>query len=365
MVDELMLRDVKNILSKIEVVRARDDFSELLIKIGVSSESSIDEINEAIVAAMMSEHEVKLYRKYLLYRKKTDLINLSSAIDVVSNITDSVSSNYDLRSRNSGTIGAINDEIEKIDFVLRDVNRICIGTEYAKVKGSYKTYYDAYIKSGMDRYTYVEQIESIEHSSKLGRRLKKGKLSKLQQGLEEFNIDAKNNIDDLFQRHLEAKDSYRAYLVILMMELMLKNKVLYNAGLLTLRSMYGDEIPVKILDNGVIVVDDSSKIDIHPKTIAEKAFEYFQSVDEPEFDADMFMKCFRDFLIHSYNQELARLDEENDKSLTSIKKHFDKQKEVVGTLLGLQNGIQVETTQINKDEEDTFALVYTDTRYNK
>ena len=35
MVDELMLRDVKNILSKIEIVRAREDFSELLVKFDV------------------------------------------------------------------------------------------------------------------------------------------------------------------------------------------------------------------------------------------------------------------------------------------------------------------------------------------
>ena len=365
MVDELMLRDVKNILSKIEIVRAREDFSELLVKFDVSHDASEDEINEAIVAFMMSEHEVKLYRRYLLYKRRTDLVNLSSAIDVVADITSSISESYEVRTRNNVTIDAINEEIESIDLVLRDVNRIRIGTEYSKVKGSYKTYYDAYIKSGMDRYVYVEKIDAIERSSKLSRRLNKRKLTKLQQSLEDFNVEVKNNIDDLYQRHIEIKDSYAAYLVIVMMELMLKNKNLYNAGLLTLNSMYGEEIPKKKLNNGLIVVDETTKVDIHPKIIAEKAFEYFQKIDEPEFDADMFMKCFRDFLIHFYNKELDRLKRENKEALSDIKGHFDKQKETIGDVLVLQDGIDIKPLQAEKDEVDTFSLVYTDTRYNK
>ena len=146
---------------------------------------------------------------------------------------------------------------------------------------------------------------------------------------------------------------------------MLKNKVLYNAGLLALSSMYGEEIPKVKLDNGVTVVDETTKVDIHPKLVAEKAFEYFQKVDEPEFDADMFMKCFREFLIHFYNKELVRLNKENDEALSRIKDQFDKQKETVGNMLMLQDGIDIQPVQANKNETDTFSLVYTDTRYNK
>ena len=40
MVDELMLRDVRNILDKIKVIKSRDDYGELLIKFGVSANST-------------------------------------------------------------------------------------------------------------------------------------------------------------------------------------------------------------------------------------------------------------------------------------------------------------------------------------
>ena len=67
MVDELMLRDVRNILDKIKVVKSRDDYGELLIKFGVSANSTEEQINEAIVANMMSDAELTLYKKYALY----------------------------------------------------------------------------------------------------------------------------------------------------------------------------------------------------------------------------------------------------------------------------------------------------------
>ena len=76
MVDELMLRDVKNILKKLEVIRAREDIEQILLDSGLSNGSSIDEINEVLVAKFMTQEELVLYKKYVLYKRREDLKNL-------------------------------------------------------------------------------------------------------------------------------------------------------------------------------------------------------------------------------------------------------------------------------------------------
>ena len=48
MVDELMLRDVNNILKKLELIRTRDDFEQILIDNGLVN-ASREEIDEFVV----------------------------------------------------------------------------------------------------------------------------------------------------------------------------------------------------------------------------------------------------------------------------------------------------------------------------
>lgn len=365
MVDELMLRDVKNIIDKIRVVKSRDDFGELLIKFGVSANFTEEQINEAIVANMMSDAELTLYKKYALYKKRMDVISFVGAVEAIGEITSSVSEFYESRSKNNQTITAINELIGKVDTCLGNIPKIRVSTEYGKVKGSYKRYYDAFIKSGMDRYTFVEKIEKVQHSSALIKRFSKRKLKKLQGELDSFNIDVKKRIEELHLSYISERDSYGEYLRSLMSDIFTKNSDIYQIGLLSLISLEGINIPTKTLKNGVVVVDSKKKIEVTPEELAAKAFIYFQKKDEPEFNAEMFVSSFREFLLHYYAQELNRLENENEVSLVGVKSQFDKQKSMVCRLFGLRKAIDIPVTSQEKDEEDTFALIYSNTKNKK
>ena len=365
MVDELMLRDVKNILDKIRVIKSRDDYEELLIKFGVSVNSTEEQINEAIVSNMMSDVEFTLYKKYSLYKKRMDVISFVGAVEAIGEITSSVTKFYESRSKNNQTINAIKEFIAKVDTCLGNIPKIRVGTEYGKVKGNYKRYYDAFIKSGMDRYTFVEKIERIQQSSSLIKHFSKRKLKKLQLELDNFNVDTKKRVEELHLSYISERDSYGEYLRTLMTDIFTKNSDIYQISLLSLISLEGIDIPTKTLKNGVVVVDSKKKIDVTPEELAGIAFRYFQKKDEPEFNAEMFISSFREFILHFYIQELNRLENENEVSLVGVKTQFDKQKSMVGHLLGLRKAIDVPETSQEKDEEDTFALIYSNVKNNK
>ena len=365
MVDELMLQDVKNIFKKIEVIRAREDFLLVLEELGISHDSSDEVINEAIVSRMMSEQELTLYKKYMLYSKRADIVNLSLSIDTLNELTTSVSGYYEESARNNHIIAEINKIIARVDSSLRDYPNIRVGTEYNKVKISYKKYFDAYIKSGMDRATYTEGIERIEHSSLIVRGLKKRKLKQLKEGLEVHNVDSKERIDTLYDEYISERDAYGVYLRELMVSMMKKDSMLYQVGLLSMSSMYGSDVPVKTSVTGLKTLDSKMDINITPEEVAVAAFEYFRKIDEPEFNAEMFIKSFREFLLHFYNGELKRLKDENDRALRDINKTFKRQRTVMSDLSHYRESLVIPALEQGKDEEDTFALVYSNHKINK
>ena len=59
------------------------------------------------------------------------------------------------------------------------------------------------------------------------------------------------------------------------------------------------------------------------------------------------------------------MKDENEKELTAVKTHFDRQKDVVEQFFELRHSLVIPSVSQEKNEEDTFALVYSDTRYNK
>lgn len=365
MVDELVLRDVKKILDKIQVIRSRDDFEELMRKFGVSASFSEEQVNEAIVANMMSDSELALYKRYILYKRRTDIISFLGAVEAIGEITSSVSEFYESRSKNNQTIAAIKDVISKVDLFLGNIPKIRVSTEYGKVKGSYKKYYDTFIKSGMDRYTFVERIEKVQQSSTIIKRFSKKKLKRLQIELEGFDLVTQKKIEELHSDYAQIRDAYGEYLRNLMRDMFTNNSDLYQVGLLSLITLKGMKIPTKTLENGLTVVDTKKKIEVTAQELADKVFYYFQKKNESEFDAETFVISFREFLLHFYTQELSRLRNENEVSLVGVKSQFDRQKSIVGELLELRKLFNIPVTVPEKNEEDTFALVYSDTRHDK
>lgn len=359
MVDELMLRDVKNILKKLELIRTREDFEQILLDDGLTNASK-EEIDEFIVKKFMSPKEVELFSRYMLYKRREDLSNLMIAIDSFSELTSNITSLYDENSRCKSTINLINGIIGNVDAGLRDYPNIRVSTAYSRVKSNYKRYFDAYIKDGMDRAKFTEEIDDINHSGIIVRGLKKRRLKQLREGLEEHNKNSKLHVDSLYEGYISSRDEYGVYLREVMSTLLKKNSTLMDAGLLSLSSMYHEDIPVKTLSNGVTVVDKSKMKDrdITPEYIASKAFEYFHKIDEPDFDEKMFIKAFRDFLLHFYNAEIVRLEREANGALKGIRTAFNQQRNITRMMSTYQEAVEIPTVTIDQDSKDTFALVY-------
>ena len=163
-----------------------------------------DEINEAIVSGYMGEKELVLYKRFVLYRKKQDLNNLVVTIDSLNELTSTVSDNYEERAECIRISNLIRGEISKVDACLRDVPNIRVSSAYNSVKIDYRKYFDAYIKSGMDRATYTEGIDKIQRSGVIIRGLKSRKLKQLKQGLKEHNVSSKENVEYLYNQYIDS-----------------------------------------------------------------------------------------------------------------------------------------------------------------
>lgn len=362
MVDELMLRDVNNILKKIEAVRGGEDFDDFLLSCGLTRESNEDEINEAIVSGYMTERELTLYKRYVLYRKKQDLNNLVATIDSLNELTSTVSDNYEERAECIRISNLIRREISKVDVCLRDVPNIRISTAYNGVKIDYRRYFDAYIKSGMDRATYTEGIDKIQKSGLVIRGLKFKKLKQLKQGLEDHNVFSKENVEYLYNQYIDTRDKYGSYLRKVIVDLLNKHKDLLNAALLSLNTVFDLEIPIITNGNGLKVVDFSKEIPYDNEFIAAKIFEYFQKLDISEFDAIVFIESFRKFLLSFYNNELEILGKKDSKALTNIRNVFEEQKSLMRGLVLYKESVDLAQEGEEKDIADTFALVYASKR---
>ena len=363
MVDQLMLQDIKNILKKLEIINSRDGFKKVLLDNDLENASE-EEKNDFFVSTLMTSEEVELYRKYVLYKKRTALNNLVVAIDSLGELTSNVTTLYEDSSRCKDTICSINAIIEEIDNGLRDCPNIRISTEYNNVQISYKRYSDAFIKDGMDRAKFTEAIDGINHSGVIVRSLKKNKLKQLRHGLAEHNRNAKANVADLYDKYLTSKENYVVFLKEVMIKLLNKSEVLRDASLLSLSSMYGEDIPIKELSNGVKVVDKSKLRDISLEYIADQILLYFREIDEPEFDEKMFIMAFRDFLVHFYSKEILRLKEERKNILEEIRKSFRRQQIVMNDLATYREAVDIPEIKDDEDTLDTFGLVYENPKKN-
>lgn len=363
MVDELMLQDVNNILKKIELIRSREDFKRILKENDLTN-ASLDEVNEFLVTKFMTEDELVLYKKYLLYKRKADLKKLGIAIDSIEELTTNISIYYEENSRCRKKVNEIQEIIAKIEHNLRDYPNIRVSTAYHNVKHGYKRYFDAYIKDGMDRAVFTEEIDKINHSSIIIKSLKKKRLKQLREGLIEHNKNSKLHVDTLYKDYLKSREEYGLYLKDVMTTMLSKSPILYEAGILGLKSIYQEDIPIKILSNGVKVVDKTKCSDITPVYISAKIFEYFQKLQEPEFDEKTFIKAFKEFLLDFYTKELTGLNKEANTSLKKIREAFNKQRDIARMLNTYHDIIEEPTITLDKDTEDTFALVYQNNKPN-
>ena len=222
---------------------------------------------------------------------------------------------YEENSRCRKKANEIQETIAKIEHNLRDYPNIRVSTAYHNVKHGYKRYFDAYIKDGMDRAVFTEEIDKINHSSIIIKSLKKKRLKQLRAGLIEHNKNSKLHVDTLYKDYLKSREEYGLYLKDVMTTMLSKSPILYEAGILGLKSIYQEDIPIKILSNGVKVVDKTKCSDITPIYISTKIFEYFQKLEEPEFDEKAFIKAFKEFLLDFYFERLVKVQVEFLKAL--------------------------------------------------
>jgi hypothetical protein len=216
----------------------------------------------------------------------------------------------------------------------------------------------------MDRAVFTEEIDKINHSNIIIKSLKKKRLKQLREGLIEHNKNSKLHVDTLYKDYLKSREEYGLYLKDVMTTMLSKSPILYEAGILGLKSIYREDIPIKILSNGVKVVDKTKCSDITPVYISAKISEYFQKLEEPEFDEKAFIKAFKEFLLDFYTKELTSLNKEANTSLKKIREAFNKQRDIARMLNTYHDIIEEPTITLDKDTEDTFALVYQNNKPN-
>lgn len=357
MVDELMLHELESILQKIDLLKSKENFEQIILDNGLSN-SSEDEVNEFLVVKFMSSEEVDLYKRYVTHKRREDLTTLVDAIDSLSELTARIVSLYDEINRCKSIINSINRTIEKVDFSLRDYPNIRVSTAYSKVKGAYNKYFDAFIKDGMDRAKFTEEIDKINRSGIIFRSLKKPQLKQLRKGLDEHIRSSEIDIDKLYTRYTNSRDEYGVYLRDVMMNLLDKNIILFEAGLLSLVSLYHEDIKFTTSDDGIIVFDESKSNEVTSKYISDKAFEYFQKLDKTEFDEKIFIECFREFLLHFYVREIEKINIEINEKFNEIRSLFISQRELTGLMSKCQESIIIPQTEFDADSQDTMSLIY-------
>lgn len=364
MVDELLLHRVEGIFKKIDLIRSKEDFEQLKIDNGLIDLSE-DEVNEFLVEKFMSVEDIDLYKKYMIYKRNEDLNSLAKIIDSVSNLTSKITILYDENKKYQNLLCSINKIIECIDLGLRDYPNIRVATAYSKVKVDYNKYFGAFVTSGVERAGFTEEINRINRSSVIVRSLKKRRLKQLSDGLVEHNINSKLCIDTMYDDYLNSRDEYEKFLIDVMVNLLSKNDLLFEAGILSLVSLYHDNIKIITLSDGAKVVDKEEKDLVTPKYIAQRAFEYFQKMNEPNFDEKVFISSFRKFLLHFYTNEIDMINVKISEITNEIRYLFKMQVELVDDMNKYKKNMEIPYMSFDQDSKDTMALIYRNSNINQ
>ena len=180
MVDEKLLKDINDVLKKIEILKNQDNIGETLAEYGIDI-LSLDEngIIDAISKFLLTDAESICYERYKAYIKQKKLNDIVDIIGSLNGLTTNVDKLYEERRKLSSVIFNIDEVIHKITMKLHDVPMIRISSLYGHVENDYHNYSSTVIKVGMDESRMNDTIYNIERGSLLLRRMKATDLERL------------------------------------------------------------------------------------------------------------------------------------------------------------------------------------------
>ena len=357
MVDEKLLKDINDVLKKIEILKDQDNIGETLAEYGIDI-LSLDEngIIDAISKFLLTDAESICYERYKAYIKQKKLNDIVDIIGSLNGLTTNVDKLYEERRKLSSVIFNIDEVIHKITMKLHDVPMIRISSLYGHVENDYHNYSSTVIKLGMDESRMNDTIYNIERGSLLLRRMKAKDLERLKKELALFKEKSEKDIKEKHDRYDKTREEYTTLLGAVVMEF-LRNDLFLNAAVLTINDLFGGSFKTEIDSLGIERVVKEDLDEVTSIMVVSKFFDYFEQHNDDNYDAKTFYNLLESFFLHHYVKRKQELDGKRNKCLLEISKAFNNQKEIMMKLT--QSQLELGSiADFSDDEKDTFSLVH-------
>lgn len=354
MIDNIMLEEIKSILSRISEYRNNTRLlEEHFIDVTSMSEK---EIIDAILHTFFTENEIACYNDYMKYKAIQDSKALLNIMDSFVDISDRVNVLFDERKNDSTTIGVVNELMKKLKIKLFDVPKIRISSLHSHLEYDYQQYSKKAINSGMTSSKLNDKINTLEHRTFFLRQMTKKECERLKKELIEFKARSNSEILECKEKYTRTEEEYKELLKSVVFEL-LRDKDIFNAMLLSANDVYGLGFNVVLDKNNIPKISKDEAKEVSKTALLNYFFDYFYEYNGDKIDADTFCAVLEDFIFCFYKKYINKLETKKDRNLSTIKNLFKKHKEICSSLQGYNEGFGV-LVDLTEDQEDTFALVY-------
>lgn len=357
MVDEVILREIREIIAKLLVYVKITDIDELAKKAGISKSAlSEDERLDLLAGEYLSEIELCKYRQYRAYKRKKDLEVVATAVSSLQETTEKVGALYDEKSVMMRQINGINQEIQRLKISSQEIPTVRVRTMYAAVDRSYQEYSDVCIRSGMHQSTLLNRVQKIRRRNFVVRALKSGEVKRIKAELAEFSKMAAKQIKVARGRYNEELDKYYDFLREVILSLLKKPKFA-NALVLSAKYWHKDDIVARDDYDSVprLAQDEIAEAS---EFVVEQFMDFFSQRYEENIDDEAFCQALREFILYYYTELAKNLNYKKQKCYDDIQGLFKKQSNVLAGLSEYNESFSSFEERLTDDQNDTYALIY-------
>ncbi len=353
MADQMLLKDVKSVLRKIEEIKSLSDEElreECSIFMTLDSNTSREDMITSILNTELSPEEKANYNMYLRYYYFSTFREQNKGISALDEGLTQIEDLYKVKDASTREISDARDRKREALFAMNTaLPLVRLNIEYSHVDSAYKRYINVRTKTGMKQAQLNEEYEKLDRSSTLMRFLKRKSINSLRKEKHEHALTSMIEENAEFDKYLDSLRKYAASLRELFY------KMLDNDGIRM-------AVRLKQEMSNDFTKEEAYKVQFRSfdrLTLEEKEQIYNEFIETASFDpeaevtGEIFFEAAKKFVVSYYDIMISRNERRQSECVSKIRNIVTEQKNIVNRLKDKEQQFDLFT----EEEDRTLSLI--------
>ena len=353
MANQFLLKDVKNVLVRIEELKNLSD-EELKDKCRLyttlGENMSRDDMITTILTNILTPEEQASYNMYLRYYYFSTFREQNRGINALDESITQIEDLYKIKDASVREMSIAHDKKRETLLAMNTaLPLVRLNIEYSHVDAAYKKYISFRTKTGMKQAQMNEEYDKLNGRSTVVRFLKKKSLDNLRKERDRFSLESTTKEIEEFDKYLDSLKVYANSLRMLFYQMLDHDGIRMAVRLKQdMSNDFTKEEAYKVQNRPYDRLTDEEKEAIYEEFIENAHFD-----PEAEVTGEVFYEAARRFVISYYDIMIGRNERRQSECISKIRNVVNDQKNIVKRLKDKEQQFDLFT----EEEDRTLSLV--------